>query len=55
MDERPSFYLPRMWAQYGENHKGVCFIFDKAKLIKKITKELNNHYFIKHGKIIPFL
>lgn len=23
---------PRMWAQYGNNHKGVCLIFNKEKL-----------------------
>lgn len=24
---------PRMWAQYADNHKGVCLIFDKGCLI----------------------
>lgn len=23
---------PRMWAQYAENHRGCCFVFDKEKL-----------------------
>ena len=23
---------PRMWAQYGDNHEGVCLIFDKKEL-----------------------
>lgn len=23
---------PRMWAQYGNNHKGICLIFNKKKL-----------------------
>jgi len=23
---------PRMWSQYGDNHKGVCLIFDKEEL-----------------------
>lgn len=32
------FALPRMWAQYGQNNNGVCFIIDKAKFINKITK-----------------
>jgi len=24
---------PRMWAQYGGNHKGVCIVFDKSRFI----------------------
>lgn len=32
------FCLPRMWSQYGENHYGVCFIFDKNELIKNICE-----------------
>ena len=36
------FALPRMWAQYGENNNGVCFIINKQKFINKInnTKRL---------------
>ena len=26
------FSRPRMWAQYSDNHKGVCIIFDRLKL-----------------------
>lgn len=26
------FALPRMWAQYSDDNKGICFVFDKAKL-----------------------
>lgn len=33
------FALPRMWAQYAHNHNGVCFIFNKEKLIKKIESD----------------
>lgn len=29
----------RMWAQYADNHKGVCLIFDKDKIIKTFKKE----------------
>lgn len=32
------FSLPRMWAQYGDNNKGVCFIVNKKKLIDDINK-----------------
>jgi len=24
--------MPRMWAQYGDNHAGACLVFDRAKL-----------------------
>lgn len=33
------FALPRMWAQYAHNHNGVCFVFNKEKLIEKIKSE----------------
>jgi hypothetical protein len=32
----------RMWAQYADNHKGVCLIFDKKKLHKAIQSNLKN-------------
>lgn len=31
------FARPRMWAQYGDRHKGVCLVFDKAKFIDSIS------------------
>ena len=30
----------RMWAQYADNHKGVCLIFDKDKIIKTFKKRI---------------
>ena len=27
------YQLPRMWATYGDNHKGVCLVIDKQKFI----------------------
>jgi len=49
---RPSFFLPRMWATYGENHRGACFVFDKDKFIS-ITKNYveERRYYFKHGII----
>lgn len=29
--------LPRMWAQYAKNFTGVCFIFNKEKLLKEVS------------------
>ncbi len=33
------FALPRMWAQYAHNHNGVCFVFNKEKLIEKVKSD----------------
>lgn len=38
--------LPRMWAQYSANNSGVCFIFNKQKLINHI-KSLG-YMFLEH-------
>ena len=40
---------PRMWAQYGDNHKGVCLIFDKNELEKAFS--LLNPIAIKSNKV----
>lgn len=29
------FNLPRMWAQYGDNHRGICLEIDKQKFIEE--------------------
>lgn len=37
----------RMWAQYADNHKGVCLIFDKENLVKTFEKSFGSceiHY-----------
>jgi hypothetical protein len=50
--ERPPYYLPRMWAQYGGNHKGVCLIFNNDKLIDQVKEQSKSLHHFKHGKII---
>lgn len=35
------FFKPRMWAQYGDNHKGICLAFDKTILAEELKK--NKH------------
>ena len=30
------FNHPRMWAQYGENHRGICFVFDVKRLYSEL-------------------
>ncbi len=32
----------RMWAQYADNHKGVCLVFDKTNLIKAFESSFKN-------------
>lgn len=34
------FGRPRMWAQYGDNHKGICLVFDRDRLDSKIREQL---------------
>jgi hypothetical protein len=35
---RVGWAKPRMWSQYGENHKGVCFVFEKKSLENDFDK-----------------
>ncbi len=42
------FALPRMWAQYADSNEGVCFIFNKKKLIEVIERKVA---FVKHGNV----
>jgi len=34
------FAYPRMWAQYAHNNEGVCFVFEKTKLMDLIENSL---------------
>lgn len=40
------FARPRMWAQYAENHTGVCLVFDKKKVVDAFNEANKNvlHY-----------
>jgi hypothetical protein len=51
LEKRPAFYLPRMWATYGDNHKGVCFVFEKEKLISIAERRLKKNYYFAHRVI----
>ncbi len=42
------FALPRMWAQYANNNEGVCFIFNRKKLLKQVEKKIA---FTKSGSV----
>ncbi|HAT86949.1 MAG TPA: hypothetical protein DCS30_13995 [Rhizobiales bacterium] len=30
---------PRMWAIYGDQHKGVCLVFDKIQLTAALERQ----------------
>ena len=45
------FAHSRMWAQYADNHKGVCLILDKNNLHETIHKELGQIGKIWHGTV----
>jgi hypothetical protein len=36
------FCRPRMWAQYAENHSGVCLVFDRVRLDEAIRASFGN-------------
>ena len=40
---RRGFARSRMWAQYGEGHKGLCLIFDKSALEAEIQRAASGH------------
>lgn len=33
---------PTLWAHYADNHRGMCFIFDKSKLMKSVSSEFSD-------------
>jgi len=48
---RHGYSRPRMWAQYAENHSGVCLIFDGKKLHANIESALNGRCKIFSGSV----
>jgi hypothetical protein len=44
-------YRPRMWAQYAENHRGICLKFNGKKLNDRIQQELGQKYKIFYGEV----
>lgn len=37
---------PRMWAQYGQDHRGFCLVFDKEKLLSRIRQQFPKKLFL---------
>lgn len=45
------FCKPRMWAQYGDNHSGLCLVFDWKKLQDCIEESFKDKYWIIHRAV----
>lgn len=45
---------PRMWAQYGENYKGACLVFDKQELDSKIRSRVSSADLIIHAARVAY-
>jgi hypothetical protein len=37
---------PRMWAQYAQDHKGFCLVFDKEKLLSRMRQQFSKNSFL---------
>lgn len=49
---------PRMWATYGDNHKGVCLVFDKDRLQQVFQNQMRSsdklfYGSVKYGRLMP--
>lgn len=51
MQSRYGFTHPKMWAHYGENHSGICLVFDGKKLNTNIVATLQNRCKIFSGSV----
>lgn len=51
MKNIPGYYRPRMWAQYAENHRGICIVFNKRALLHCIHEYLDNQGVIYNGNV----
>lgn len=43
---RPGYLYPRMWAQYGNKSRGICFVFNKDVLINEIYTQLSSDFYV---------
>jgi hypothetical protein len=41
----PGYARPRMWAQYADNHKGICLLFDKNTIDTKMQQTFADRCF----------
>lgn len=48
---RHGYAHPKMWAHYGENHSGVCIVFDGKKLEANIKSSLKGRCTVFSGSV----
>lgn len=48
---RRGFSKPRMWAQYGDKHAGVCLVFDRKRLIELVEEEFSLKHLVLSGPV----
>ena len=55
-EDRPGMMLARMWSQYGDNHKGVCLIFERDKIENQFKKLFDDMAIVDDVKYdqVPF-
>lgn len=41
----------RMWAQYGDNHGGVCLVFDREDMVREVIDQLDTEGDAEHGPV----
>ena len=51
--EGEGYIKPRMWAQYGGNHAGMIFVFNKEKFINECKKNIDNSWAV-YGNILEY-
>jgi Protein of unknown function (DUF2971) len=51
-DWHRGYCRPRMWSQYGDNHKGICLVFDKDKLNSAIRAALPEDFWIEGRAVV---
>ncbi len=51
MHSRYGYAHPKMWAHYGENHSGICLVFDGKKLNANIQATFKNRCKIFSGSV----
>jgi Protein of unknown function (DUF2971) len=34
------YAIPTMWAHYGDNHRGVCMVFEREKLVDSVVRQI---------------
>lgn len=43
---------PRMWAQYANNHHGVCLVIDKESFIREVKHKVKSHDKVVYNDVI---